>query len=968
MITVSPSLLHGADMNKNNDGTVLDDPNMQVRVHYSTDIFVTVTNFGLIGSQGGDWIDPETGQPAPGAELPGSSGFDYLFQGALWIGAEVDTVDQYGNPALDTLVSVGNDGWWSSIYELLPPPEGEESLWEQQVIGDEEYFAVYYDTLTDPSYVNPDPNDQRVHLPLGLKITQNSAGWSTDGYNEFIIINYILENIGGRYLHNTWIGIYYDGDVMHESENPYGQEQGAQDDLCGYIQHGDYGIAWIADNDGQVENGNFTYHSPRGLTGLVSLGMSDFEYQTNFNWWISNSTSAYDWGPQWQSNFDRWGYFPGGGMGTPGGDKAKYQVMSNSEHDYGQIWSNLDHTDEGWIPPSPQAPDLANGYDTRFLISYGPFDILPDAVETLTVALIGGNNLHIDPSNYIQNLRNNTHDSLSVAQYYDNLDFSDLLIKADSAISFYEHDYANVPPGPPTALNFTDWSENHVTLEWQPVFPPSLVEYRIYRGTEPGVYDPEKITPDGFIDSAFVDTDVENNTTYYYVIASVNTLGMEGDYSNEAIINTGQPQTPTGLTATPGNTEVQLSWEANPDSDLVGYAVYRSFPDEDFVVLDTVETTAYFDEGLINGLEYSYTITAIDIFGYSSFFSDTVAAIPMGLDSGILLYYGNRRILNPDFDSMTVFYHNILQGFQHTITDELPRSLQDIAPYSTIIFCKERLLGFPLLNYYYDYDFFSTYLELGGNIILAGTRLLAPVTNYDGTVYFPEDRITNRCFNLEGAIFPSIINCELAGGDAVSSLFSDFSIDTVRANRNGFPPNQDNYSHPFGVGTLIPIDSNEVIYIFEAVNPDSSDFHGLPVGIIHQTDTYNTAVLEFPLYYVEESISFEILHTILDEFGEVQTDLLENDGLLPTSTALLQNYPNPFNGRTVVEYQLAAPGYVEISIYNILGQKIAILADEKQEAGRHSITWDAADFPSGVYFARLETGERTENIKMVLLK
>ncbi|MEE9554029.1 MAG: hypothetical protein V3W18_06990 [candidate division Zixibacteria bacterium] len=39
-----------------------------------------------------------------------------------------------------------------------------------------------------------------------------------------------------------------------------------------------------------------------------------------------------------------------------------------------------------------------------------------------------------------------------------------------------------------------------------------------------------------------------------------------------------------------------------------------------------------------------------------------------------------------------------------------------------------------------------------------------------------------------------------------------------------------------------------------------------------------------------------------------------------------------------------------------------------REAGEHTITWDATDFPSGVYFARLETGERSENIKMVLLK
>jgi len=51
-----------------------------------------------------------------------------------------------------------------------------------------------------------------------------------------------------------------------------------------------------------------------------------------------------------------------------------------------------------------------------------------------------------------------------------------------------------------------------------------------------------------------------------------------------------------------------------------------------------------------------------------------------------------------------------------------------------------------------------------------------------------------------------------------------------------------------------------------------------------------------------------------------------------------------------------------------LGQKLTTLFDGAQQAGEHNITWDAFDYPSGVYFARLQSGDRTENIKMVLLK
>ena len=408
-------------------------PDVQVGVHHDSNIEFTVTNFVILGSMGGSYIDPETGFPAPGAEFPAGSDIEYLFVGALWIGAVIDTVDENGNPVLDTLVSVGNDGWWN-IAELWPPPEGEESFWEDQVIGDEEFFAIYSDTSTDPRYMLPDPTDNRPHIPLGLKITQNSIGWSSEGMDQLFIINYVLENIGGRSLHDAWIAIYYDGDVFHASENI----QGVQDDLCGFIQHGNYGIGWIADNDGQPEDGGFTSISPRGATGIIPLGASQPGLQTSFNWWISNVNTEYDWGPQLQSNFDIWGVFPCGGRGTPCGDKAKYQIMSNGEHDYGQIWSALDHTGEGWIPGVPNAENIADGYDTRFLISFGPLEIAPGAVETVTVALIGGNNIHVDPDNFSQRLENRTDDSLSIAGYYDNLDFSDFLEVADAAIYFYE--------------------------------------------------------------------------------------------------------------------------------------------------------------------------------------------------------------------------------------------------------------------------------------------------------------------------------------------------------------------------------------------------------------------------------------------------------------------------------------------------------------------------------------------------
>lgn len=962
---IIPANLWGVASNRGHP-LITDTPNIQIKVHRASNIHFTISNFAQFGNAH-QLPDPDSGVLAPGAEFPAGSGLEHLFIGCLWIGAEIDTIDENGNPILDTLTSVGGDGWLSISSELLPAAAGEESLWEEEISGDEEFFAVFSDTLTDPVFVPPDPYDQRPHIPLGLKVTRNSFCWSSPGYDELFFLDYYLENIGQRYLHNAWIGIYYDGDVWHESENPYGSEQGAQDDLCGYVQHGDYGIAWIADNDGQPHDGVYDYRSSRNVMGMVLINASRPGLQTNFNWWIPSTNTDFDWGPQWQSNYDMWGNFWGGGRGTPGPDNDKYYVMSNGEQDYDQVWAALDHTGEGWITSSPQGNNLANGYDTRYLISFGPLDIAPAAVETLTLAYLGGENLHIDPANYENYLRYDTDDSLSIALYYENLDFSNLLAAADSAVSFYENGFTNVPVGPPSDFRITAWGEDHITMNWESRSRPNLYEYRIYRGTEPGIYDPEKITPDGFIDSVFVDTTVVNNTVYYYVIASASISGVQGGYSPEVSRNSGQPQTPSGLTAVSGNAQIDLSWNDNPDSDLVGYIVYRQFPDNQFVEIDTAQTNSYTDTELMNGREYSYMIRALDIFANLSFYSDTASAIPMALDSGILLINCSRDLQNPDYDSMIVFCENILQEYQHLMIFEQPQGLPQLSSFSTVIYARDHITAFRYFDPQDPDGLLRAYLDAGGNLILAGTRQVTSTVGFEGITSFEQSDFRYRYLNLAGIEFPSVFNTEFTGGQAASPLFDDFSVDTVRANRIQFPPGE-NDGRLFGIGTLIPNDSEEVIFDYIAVNPDTSRFHGRPIGVIHSTDMYNTATLEFPLYYVREPESYVILHTILDEFGEVRLDVDDKGTPLPQKTTLFQNYPNPFNDRTVVRYYLAEPARVKIELYNLLGQRVAALDEGERPAGQHSLTWDAAGLPSGIYFARLKSAGKSHTVKLLHLR
>jgi hypothetical protein len=89
---------------------------------------------------------------------------------------------------------------------------------------------------------------------------------------------------------------------------------------------------------------------------------------------------------------------------------------------------------------------------------------------------------------------------------------------------------------------------------------------------------------------------------------------------------------------------------------------------------------------------------------------------------------------------------------------------------------------------------------------------------------------------------------------------------------------------------------------------------------------------------------------------------------LPISYGLSQNYPNPFNPRTIINYELPITNWVELNIYNLLGQKVATLVSEEQKAGYHQVEWKASGFSSGVYFYHLRAGDFRDVKKMVIMK
>ena len=113
-----------------------------------------------------------------------------------------------------------------------------------------------------------------------------------------------------------------------------------------------------------------------------------------------------------------------------------------------------------------------------------------------------------------------------------------------------------------------------------------------------------------------------------------------------------------------------------------------------------------------------------------------------------------------------------------------------------------------------------------------------------------------------------------------------------------------------------------------------------------------------------EGINLELRAITAVETTAVETPVAQ----LPASVSLAQNYPNPFNPETVISFTLPRAMVASVKIYNVLGREIATLASGPQSLGTHSVGWNAAAQPAGIYFYRLEAGTQTLTQKMLLVK
>ncbi|MCP4633128.1 MAG: T9SS type A sorting domain-containing protein [candidate division Zixibacteria bacterium] len=165
-----------------------------------------------------------------------------------------------------------------------------------------------------------------------------------------------------------------------------------------------------------------------------------------------------------------------------------------------------------------------------------------------------------------------------------------------------------------------------------------------------------------------------------------------------------------------------------------------------------------------------------------------------------------------------------------------------------------------------------------------------------------------------------------------------------------------------------PYSHNHVNVVIERIPHYPEFFENTPKAIPLPDGPVDQMTLR--LAVVDHEFDIVILANVNDGYtihiSEDQTSGIENE--MTDLSLSSYNSPNPFNSITTISFFLQVDSDVKIDIYNLMGQRIQTIADERYKAGEQSISWDASGMSSGIYFYKLTTGDKVHTKRMTLLK
>jgi len=437
---------------------------------------------------------------------------------------------------------------------------------------------------------------------------------------------------------------------------------------------------------------------------------------------------------------------------------------------------------------------------------------------------------------------------------------------------------------------------------------------------------------------------------------------------------------------------VYLKWSANiPADSVIYYNVYYDTISGSYSNQHQLNATRDTLISLKENTTYYITVSAVNTGGFESIANPEVSVevFPVTMDQGLLLVdetYINGFSNMVDGDSVNAFYDRVLQDYTHVyVSHSCPNCypqnqlhIKELLNYSPIIVHSEDNRGNRSLGAENDstYSALIKYLDCGGKVIIEGRRNLSQGNDGEDTIreFHPGD-ISYDYLKVKSAYVPLWTpgdrSEEFIGAQSQVSGYPDLQVDSLRVTQCS--DGLELLGRVPGVGYIDSLMAGEVIYAFHSAY-DTSHSEGKAVAFRYLESDYQFVYFDFPLYFIQEAQACSLLHQALNDLGMSPTIVEEDEkSKAPLSFSLKQNFPNPFNSETVIEYFLPKESQVKITVYNLLGQRVKIILDQRESAGHKRVIWDGKNekgemLSSGIYFYRIEAGEFAQTNKMVLLK
>ena len=835
---------------------------------------------------------------------PSGSSKTYLYLGAIWVGGVIGQ---------DTLVSVGFDGailareMYPSSLPFRPTITRFDYPLKNGVPANLSTRSEFYDTVIYNSL--PDFLDGRYHQPLNLRLVNYCHTWVGDPLDRTAIFDLVITNIGTDLIEDGYLGLYFDADVYFGESSP----ENYTDDVSGSLR--DRGIGYIIDNDGDL---NLDDSSVTRLFAVKFLKTSFPAADTSFNWWIYSPATTADFGPRRKADFRD--FNTEGGLGVPQGDRNKYYVMRSGEWDYDQVFTAaIEPGDSVWmLPDQSMVTDISDGWDTKFMMAVGPFDLPPDSSVRLLYTVFTGENVHTDTYNMNDNILLNYQPET----YLSRLNFSDVYQRSDIANSL--SNMLTNPANPPLGLRISHADYDSVVIEWDPWVFDNIEGYRVYlseipdeRIITPGVVQPwlEPMEMTFHVDIGTVTRYVFYGLDYtrpYFVNLAHQTAGGPGLPGEAAIINFGwRPEklefanTSQSFLFVPPDEPAVLEWSPPSNSEVDYYNVYKITPTDscqDFFLPYYTEGCSYpnipHDSFYVEGcyfyyyamapyaqvnaadttfedLTFSeddrYAVSYIAMSGLESYLSEPVTVkivAPITRDI-LLLTWSSPLGQMVTYDSIFSFYTTVLDGFDYDIYkfhDSIGGNPDDfdwhtLAPYAVVIIDD----GFANM-----FGKFSGFKEKLPACLAHGSKLVYFGALSDLFGSYLSDWFFEDLFGIDTFYQKSILPFDSSIGflcaEPVQPELITVGYDTARypfldAFKTAIWP--DTTTVP-AVVAYNARPGSEVLYRFNSRYAQTCPFENSPVGLktqIYETETY---VFGFHLWYTAPYQARALLRSIVD--------------------------------------------------------------------------------------------------------